>query len=563
LRTFRHYLRRWPDHPRAPEVRQTAAGIEARMNEHLSLPQLTGADAMECAILHEEVQALLARGLYSQARQKAETLLVRRPDFTSAVNNMGNAYLGEGNLEQAVVCALRSLAIDAENIHGLSDLTRYLCLSGRWSEARDWAEKLKATEAKGSDAWAKKAEALSYLGDDDGLVALLRQFEEATEEQRGVPPALFHHLVAVACQRLGLEEDARREWQQCLRIQPGFSLARDNLDDLGAPIGERHGPWPFSFNYWLTAKLLKEVNEFLKALGKSARDEALRRHVPAFLEKHPAVTALVPVLLERGDRAGRSFALHFALAAATPAMLAAARDFAFGRRGPDRMRTHAMQGVMKAGLVSSGPKRMWMNGEWRDVQPMGWEVTGEPLSSFRHSPRVAAWIREGIEAIHGGDRVRAEMLFKKALAEEPDSPDLLNNLGAVYSAQGRKHEADELARQMYERFPAYLFGIVAMAQLRMREGRLPEAKALLDRLLKRPRFHISEFGAVCAAQIDYWLAQGRPDGARPWLDMWQKTDQGSAALPSYRDRVHAGEEFTAAGQSGQDAAPQCQKQPIA
>ena len=43
------------------------------------------------------------------------------------------------------------------------------------------------------------------------------------------------------------------------------------------------------------------------------------------------------------------------------------------------MRSEAMQAVMKAGLQPPGPKRMWMKGEWRDIQLMGWEVTAEPL----------------------------------------------------------------------------------------------------------------------------------------------------------------------------------------
>ena len=551
LRTFRQYLRRWPDHPRAAEARHIAAGLEAVMDSHLALLDLTGADAMECAILHEEVQAFLARDLHAQARQKAEALLRRRPHFTAAVNNLSEAYFRDGQLDQAIACALRTLGSDAENVHALSNLTRYLYLSGRWSEARDWALKLQAAQTTGSHAWAKKAEALSYLGDDDGVLALFREFQEGTEEQRGIPDAFFHHLVAVACQRLGQEEEARRQWQECLRLQPGFDLARDNLEDLRRPIGERHGPWAFSFNNWLPVNLLREVDEFLKTLGKHVKDETLHRRVSDFLQKHPALAALVPVLFERGDPAGRSFALRFALAAATPEMLAAARDFALGQRGPDGMRSEAMQAVMKAGLQPPGPKRMWMEGEWRDIQLMGWQVTAEALPPPRHSPQVAAWTREAVEAIHSGEHVRGEMLLKKALIEEPDGPDLLNALGAAYHAQGRDHEADEVVRQTYERFPEYLFGIVAMAQLLMREGNLPEAKALLDRLLTRPRFHVSEFGAVCAAQIDYWLVQAKPEGARHWLDMWQKTSRGGAVLHSYRNRVHAAEQFVEAGQGGQ------------
>jgi len=92
-------------------------------------------------------------------------------------------------------------------------------------------------------------------------------------------------------------------------------------------------------------------------------------------------------------------------------------------------------------------------------------------------------------------------------------------------------------RQTHERFPDYLFGRTGMAKLYIREGRLAEAKALLDPLLTRRRFHTTEFAALASTEIDYWLAQNKKNGARPWLEMWEKTGPDSPMLRAYRQKL--------------------------
>ena len=108
LRTFLHFLDRWPDHPRAGEARETVASLQAGLDELLAGLQLTGPDALELATLHEQVQSLLAQGKYPEARQKAEELLGHRPNFPAALNNISQTYFVEGLLEQAIATARRA-----------------------------------------------------------------------------------------------------------------------------------------------------------------------------------------------------------------------------------------------------------------------------------------------------------------------------------------------------------------------------------------------------------------------------------------------------------------------
>jgi tetratricopeptide (TPR) repeat protein len=532
LRTFERFLERWPDHPRAGEAREAAAELRVRLDELLAEMRLTGPDALELAGLHEEVQALLGQGKYADARQRAETVLRRRPDFPPALNNIAQTYFAEGALDQAIATSRRVLEIDTENVHALSNLTRDLYLTGRDHEARAYAERLKAAPPVGFDVWTKKAEALAYFGDDQALLDLWQAFQASMRPEERPASPIFLHLVAVAAFRLGREKEARRHWSLVLRRQPGFTPARANLDDLRKPVGERHAPWPFTLNHWVPKKLLDEIIAFFKNAESTTASQTA-----GFLRAHPQFNVVAPALLDRGDPIGRELVLRTAKIFKTPEMLAALRDFALGQRGPDAMRNEAAEAVSEAGLLPSGPIRMWLGGNWRDVHLFGWEITTEPFHGHLHSEQVQDLLAEGSQALHQGDPARAEEVYQRARELEPDAPDVLNNLAAAYEAMKRHTDAVTLLRQIHQRFPDYLFARVAMAKLFIVDGRLDEAKALLDPLLSRKRFHSSEFSALASAQIDYLLAQKQKDGARSWFEMWQKAVPDSPLLQYYRRKL--------------------------
>jgi len=536
LRTFHRFLDRWPDHPRADETRKTVADLQSNLDAHLAGLQMTGPDAMEVATLHEEVRSLLGQAKCSEARRTAEEVLRRRPNFLAALNNISQAYAAEGQMEQAIATAHRTLESDAENVHALSNLTRFLYLSGRTEEAKAYADRLKASPPKGFDVWTKKAEAFSYLGDDQAVVDVLQAFEHFADADRQPASPFFLHLAAVANFRLGHEEEARRRWKEALQLQPGFAPARANLDDLRKPAGERHAPWPFPFNHWVTEKFLNEMIAHYSPARSAALKQPDRPQTAIFLRNHPELGTLLPALLDRGDPSGREFGFRTAAMVKTPEMLAMLRDFALSQHGPDSLRSEAAQAAVEAGLLPPGPVRLWIQGEWREILLFGWEVSGEPFNRHHHSLQVQELLAEAFEALHEGKAEHSEALYKQALKLEPDSPDLLNNLAAAYQSQGRHTEAEALVRQIHERFPDYLFGRVGMAKFCIRDGRFAEAKKLLDPLLSQRCFHTSEFAALAAAEIDYWLAQKNKDAARPWLEVWERTVPDSPMLAVYREK---------------------------
>jgi tetratricopeptide (TPR) repeat protein len=339
----------------------------------------------------------------------------------------------------------------------------------------------------------------------------------------------------VAELRQGREAEARRHWQQALKHNLGLELARENLSDLSLPIGERNASWPFDFGSWASRELITDLK---RQVGTKQRESALTNGIRRFLQKHPDITALIPILLDRGDPHARQFALMIARTAQTPELLAALRDFASSQRGPDEMRHLAAQAADAAGLFPDRKIRMWMRGEWHDILLMGFEISDAPEAPF--SPAVTSLMIQATQALHADQGPKAERLLNEALELEPDSSPLRNNLAMAYSLQGRHDEAEALVRSIHERDPDYLFGRVAVARMHIRDGEYAAAEELLKPLMLRRRLHLSEATAYFGAQVDLYQAQSNTEAARTWLEMWERIDPDNADLDRRRLAIETG-----------------------
>ncbi|MBI3912842.1 MAG: tetratricopeptide repeat protein [Chloroflexi bacterium] len=176
---FHRFLDRHPQHERAAEVRKTVEGLESRLDEFFRDAGFAGADAFESAALHEQSLALIDQGKFSQARLKAEELLKRHSNFVPALNNVGQAYFAEGQLDRAIEFAERALTLDDDNFHALGNLTRYYCLLGKMDQAQSCLARLERVESKAADVWLKKMEAASTLGADRAVMEAFDAAERA------------------------------------------------------------------------------------------------------------------------------------------------------------------------------------------------------------------------------------------------------------------------------------------------------------------------------------------------------------------------------------------------
>lgn len=532
LSTFNEFLRRWPEHPDAPEVRKSIASLQEDLTPFLIELDLLEenpaeeevdasrlAEALEIAVLHERLQLCLADGRVAEARRLAEQALRKRPEFPASQNNLSLIQFAEGDLPGAVATSRRVLQSHPDNYHALANQVRYLCQLGLFEEAKSSAARLSEIREGGDDLWIKKAEAFTFLGDDAQVLATLADAKKAGDYAE---PGLLYHLAAVAVMRQGEVNQARRHWRQALKLAPNLVQAAENLEDLKNPVGERHAPWAFDIDNWIPPQTLRRLAESVQKAARRARcDTAVRHGLEHAAREHPELERLVPALFERGGPNGRTLAFHLAVGLDTPFLREALQDFALSQRGPDALRMEAARQARDAGLISATvPVRLWLDGEWRELLLLEFDVHEEADAS-RHSEEVTTLAGEALDALHDNRPADGEALLRRALELEPDSPDLLNNLASAYALQGRHEESRRLVEEIHKRFPDYLFARTNLAIHAVRDGNLERARELLEPVLKQGRYHVSEFSALCQAQLELQTADGKLDAAMQWLELWE------------------------------------------
>ena len=445
LRCFEEVLRRWPAHPRSDEIRQTIEQLRPTLLAAIDQPHLSQAEIFELAVGHDEVRFLMEHGQLSQCKQAAEKLLKSYPRFLPAMNNLTQVHLLESNHSEARHLAQSVLNIDPENIHALSNLARLLYLSADFSGAREMALRMKASSSQVVERWAKQAEVYSLLADDDSLLAL---FAQAQQDINGIgasrESALLLHHTAVALAQSGEKQQASSLWKKAMKFVPSFELARKNLEDLDQPVEKRNGPWAFEFSFWvptqLTQEMVKILSEPVKPKSSAGTENAMRK----FLQHHPALVALMPHMLARGDVKTREFVIRIIKMAETPELIALLKDFILGDRGTDAIRLDAVQFLSNNDYLPTAPTRMWIAGKWTDILNLNFEVTRQAQPEFR-SPAVEKLAVLAIAALHAENPKHAQSLFEQALKKE-ETPSLLNNLAAALEMQGQSNPIQSGAR---------------------------------------------------------------------------------------------------------------------
>ena len=537
LRAFQEALRRWPAHPKAKDAGKHLPLLQAALREQVADLHLSEDQAFDLVLQNDELRYSLAHAEYRQARQAAEKLLRSFPDFVPALNNLALIFAVEGEFEPAMRTSLHVLAIAPENIHALSNLARLHFLGGRLAEAGQYAGRLKSSQADAADRWTKIAEALSFLEDDAGVLALYARAKAAGESESPNVDEIFYHLLAVAAFHQGQEKDAQHYWRKALKINPQFEWALQNVADLNKPAEERSGVWAFPLESWLLARVVSDLSGQLEKLKHAAKKSDVQGILARYFEeKHPEVIFLAPHLVARSDANSRSFVVRTAALSAHPALVSAAKDFVFGRRGSFQERFEAAQMLSEADLLPSGPVQMWSGGELRAVMLLNMQISPEPEAST-YPKKVQILAEEAYQALHDQEGRRAQALLQQALALWPDDPSLINNLAMALDMQGQSEPASRMIRELHARVPDYFFGVIAIASLEVIEGNLEHVHALLNGLTQRKKLHTSEFTALCRAHIQVWLAESNREAARTWIEMWEKVDPENPDLIFYRLRI--------------------------
>ncbi|RPH62622.1 MAG: hypothetical protein EHM81_01860 [Chloroflexi bacterium] len=532
LRTFNTILKRWPNPPQLAEIRKTMEELRAYVLNDIQYPGLDEAELLELAATHDEVRFLMQHGQYHQGKNLAEKLLKTYPGLVPVMNNLAQMYLMEGNPVEARRLSIAVLEIDPENIHALAQTTRLLFLAGDFAGARAMAQRQADSSSQAPERWARLAATYAMLDESQRLVEVYEQAEQAGGLNSSPETALVLHLAAVALARLGHEPRARKLWKKAIQILPTFDLPRENLADLDLPAGQRNGPWAYNLSFWMPPPVIQEMSTIMAAPVKSQTIVAIESAARKFLQLHPELLALLPDMLARGNTTTRQFAIQFIKISEIPELLDLLKDFVLSDRGTDELRQDTMRYLLRKGHLPAGSYRMWFDGEWKDLLQSNFEITEKHTPEFqsREAEKLAG---HALRALRARDAAHAQDLLQQALAIE-ETPSLLNNLALALEMQGQTKKAHAIAESVHARFPDYFFGIIAAANKATALGDLDEAKKLLDDLSLREKMHITEYTALCEAQIRLAFARKNDEVAKSWLGLWEKVYPDDPNLVSYK-----------------------------
>ena len=133
---------------------------------------------------------------------------------------------------------------------------------------------------------------------------------------------------------------------------------------------------------------------------------------------------------------------------------------------------------------------------------------------------------------------------RQAVAKYPRHPVLQNYLFLALKKTGQHEEARQLAEQMYENFPDYLYSKLGYAEELVNEKKFEEAMAILDNKYSLPflypdrtTFHVSEVLSFNSFMARYFLRQDDLDRAASYCSMMYAVDEDHAQTIVVEDMV--------------------------
>jgi tetratricopeptide (TPR) repeat protein len=517
------YLKRWGQEPDADDIRKMKTMwenmcAEIRKNDPIN----TTRPNAELSLL-EQGNLLISMGEYEEGRRLCQKAIELMPDVAAPYNNLSLSYAVEGNLSEALRIEQQTVERFPNNFHTRCNLAQFLARTGQLSEAEKLVATLHQDLPPELDSWEKLIETVSYVGKDNMIVSIYKQrLKEHITAAESFSP-MIRHLIAVALARTGDRKAAEKLWKTALKDNPNLIIAEDNLEDIKNPAGEQNGPWAFPINQWFPRIWIEQLADLMTNVRS---EQAAKRRTEHILRDTLGMETALQMMLERGDPIGRELAIQFCSIYPLPGLV----EFVQSANGTDDHRMKASEAAVSHGLLPRGETvKMYQRGKQTDLLFLNYEIHGE-IDRKNFPKAVQRLYEQSAEAVNKNDFDLALRLAQEALTLLPNDPAIMYQIALSLIQSGKQNEGAALMRQDAELHPDYLFARCGMANLCVQDGKLEEAKQWLAPLLKRSRFHFSEFQMLAYAQVELLKAEGNKDAARSWLNMLEQILPNSAPI---------------------------------
>ena len=506
LDAFRKVVRYQLDEPVPGSAEQAIVSLEEDVAAVAEDLNMSPAKVEQGLRQMEEGMRWLQVGDYDGAVAAGRRAIKILGDWPPPSNNLSLALFFGGQPQQAIDTTLAVLSAWPENVQALSNAIRFLTWTGHEDEAREHWQPLLDAPPEGVTDIFKTAEAAAILDEDEAVRDLLSPYADIDAAPL---PVKMAQLYAVALANTGSRDEAMARMKG---LESEFHWIPKTLAALKAG---RPGPgiadrYPYFHSTELAPHpVLFEFGELLQEEG-TMPDARFRNRIDRFVQRYPQLVLVAEkVLLEEGlPEAG----IEILGDIGTPAAYAALRRFCTGKAGDDQLRRKALNELNRVGQIAPGETvRMWQYGVWEDVQTREFVIVEE--HDIYYAPDVADLLNDGLAAMNQQRYDDAEQLFFSAVKLEPTAKEGYNNLAAIYSAQSRHEEADEMLLKALEVDPEYVLPRVGLVNFRLRNGDIEGAKEMLAPDMGLSKFTQLEFNLYYHAMARIALAEEQYDEA--------------------------------------------------
>jgi tetratricopeptide (TPR) repeat protein len=188
----------------------------------------TAKDVMRASAFQNRGSQALEINNVEKARKYFEQAIAILPYYSEAHFGLGHIALREQRYEDAL--AEYRKALDG---YGQSSEVRFHLEQIRYRDAQDKIRELRDQQMNlEHNANASKLTEAGMNQSSTGLDQRIRQLEQIPPPSRAAtpePPGEAHFHVGNALFRLNRLDEARQEWETCIRKSPGFPIAHNNL----------------------------------------------------------------------------------------------------------------------------------------------------------------------------------------------------------------------------------------------------------------------------------------------------------------------------------------------
>lgn len=446
--------------------------------------------------LCREGQQLMEAGRTQEAIPFFERSILKAPFVPQPHNNLALSHFMEGNFEKAVEIAERvDRVIAPGNVFGLGNLVHFQLIIGRRSEAERNAQRLENLPCPDESALTKKCEVFARLRWHEEVYAAATEGFRTAADCR--PIVAF--FAGTAAANLARYDESLPYLREATR-HPGLVRRAKRYLSL---IERRQGPgtidgdWPYlDFYQWAPPKLIERMIAEKKACSFPGLVEAL----VSFLNDKPESESALGALAGIG----------------TPEAIAVLRKIGFGTYGSDNLRMTALMELQKAGEISGQePLDVWLRGEWQQVRQVQFELTDDINTGLPEG--LLGLMGEMLSVLRSKKWKQAEKIGRDLLAQAPKVPQVLYNLAMSVRMQGRDEESEELLKEAIAQNSSYLFAPALLARIRLKTGRLTEARQILKEVCLPEKMTHEGYALLLLAEADLSVLEGNFEAAaRAW-----------------------------------------------